>query len=398
MKDKILKVLTVIVTPVSYSGGAEKAAFELSKYLNKTGNIKVTIAMMASENGDIREEGIIVKKFKSKIPYIIPCPYRNVLIMPGKLLGEIRRGKYDLVHIHNTFPAIAVAQIANKCLKEGIPYVFSTHGIVEASIIGETFKKNILVRMFSKFLMDIPLTYVLRNADKIAAVTKYEKPILRKYKVDDGKIGIVYNGIDPEINQSKKDLTDIRKKFNIGGKEKIVLFVGVIKENKGIDILIKAISYLTNCKILIVGGVAQNSYYEDLLKLTKKLKLENRITFAGFVDKDLLRSLYHGCDVFVLPTRADTLPLCILDAMACKKPVVSTKVGGIPEEIDSSNGILVKPDDHIELAKALQKLIDDENLRIRMGENGYKKVKNKFTWDKVASKVLEIYKNIIPAK
>jgi glycosyltransferase involved in cell wall biosynthesis len=399
MKKDTLKLLTVIVRPGFYSGGAENAAVALSRNLAMKKCMKVTIATMANENKEIIEGGILVKKFKNRIPPIIPSPYRNVLIKPSRLfMEEIKKEKYDVVHISNTHPAIAVAQIAKKCIKEKIPYVVSTYGIVEASTINETFKKNILVKLFSKFLINIPLTYALSKADKIAASTEYEHPILAKYKIKKEKVKVVYIGIDPEIYKENKNSINIKNKFNINDKDVIILFVGVIKENKGIDILIKAVPYLINCKILIVGGVAQKNYYEHLLKLIKNLKLKNRIIFTGFVDKDLLKSLYHGCDIFVLPTKADTLPSCIVDAMACKKPVVSTKVGGIPEVIDSTNGFLVKSGDHIELSKALQKLIDDEDLRIKMGESGYKKVKKKFIWKKVASKVLKIYKNIVTLK
>jgi len=399
MKKDILKLLAVIVSPGFYTGGAENAAMALSRNLAVNKCIKVTVATMANENREIIEGGILVKKFKNRIPPIIPGPYRNVLIRPSKLLvEEIKKEKYDVVHISNTHPAIAVAKIAKKCIKEKIPYVVSTYGIVEASTINETFKKNILVKLFSKFLVNTPLIYALSKADKIATSTEYERIVLSKYKIKKEKVKVTYIGIDSEIYKENKNLINIKNKFSINDKDAIILFVGVIKENKGIDILIKAVTNLINCKILIVGGVAQKNYYEYLLKLIKNLKLKNKIIFTGFVDKDLLKSLYHGCDIFVLPTKADTLPSCIVDAMACKKPVVSTKVGGIPELIDSTNGFLVKSGDYNKLSKALQKLINDENLRIKMGERGYQKIKKEFSWKKVAGKVLKIYKNLVPLK
>ena len=170
-----------------------------------------------------------------------------------------------------------------------------------------------------------------------------------------------------------------------------MLYVGVIKENKGIDLLIRAAPLLADCRIIIAGGQSQPEYLKTLTELAQQLNVESKILFTGFVDNETLNSLYHGCDIFVLPTRADTLPLCILDAMACQKPVVSTTIGGVPEEVGPENGILVEPNNHRLLAAALNRLLADKRLREKMGKNGYRKIDNKFTWNKVAAKVATIY-------
>ena len=157
MKHPVLRILTVIISPVIYSGGAEIAALEVSKSLSHIKGLKVTIATMAKETAIENRDGVTLKKFKSLIPPLIPSPYRQTLILPGKLLNEIKKENYDIVHIHNTFPALAVAQVARRCQQENLPYVYSTHGIVEASILKKTYPTNILVKVFSRILMDRPL-------------------------------------------------------------------------------------------------------------------------------------------------------------------------------------------------------------------------------------------------
>lgn len=390
MKHPVLRILTVIISPVIYSGGAEIAALEVSKSLSHIKGLKVTIATMAKETAIENRDGVTLKKFKSLIPPLIPSPYRQTLILPGKLLNEIKKENYDIVHIHNTFPALAVAQVARRCQQENLPYVYSTHGIVEASILKKTYPTNILVKVFSRILMDRPLKYAISHAKKIAASTEYERPIVIDYQALPQNVRVVYNGINSSLRQHHSTI-DFRQKYQLKDRGLIVLYVGVIKENKGIDLLIRAAPLLADCRIIIAGGQSQPEYLKTLTELAQQLNVESKILFTGFVDNETLNSLYHGCDIFVLPTRADTLPLCILDAMACQKPVVSTTIGGVPEEVGPENGILVEPNNHRLLAAALNRLLADKRLREKMGKNGYRKIDNKFTWNKVAAKVATIY-------
>ena len=124
------------------------------------------------------------------------------------------------------------------------------------------------------------------------------------------------------------------------------------------------------------------------------LKRHNLI-FTGWLTDRELHCLYNIADIFVYPTRSDTLPLSILEAMASRLPIISTRVGGIPFELADGAGIIADSDDPKEIALLIVKLIKDKKLRIRMGEAARKRVVNVFNWDKSAQVAIDGYKKVI---
>ena len=94
--------------------------------------------------------------------------------------------------------------------------------------------------------------------------------------------------------------------------------------------------------------------------------------FLGRQGRTQVANLLHGCEVFVLPSRSEPFGIVLVEAMACKKPIVATTAGGIPEIIENQkNGILVEPDNEKALAEALITVLKDENLRINIAVKGY---------------------------
>jgi glycosyltransferase involved in cell wall biosynthesis len=120
-----------------------------------------------------------------------------------------------------------------------------------------------------------------------------------------------------------------------------------------------------------------------------------KLLFTDFITREELRALYHSVDLFVFPSRADTLPLVILEAMASGLPVVSTLIGGIPFEVSADTGILMKPGDPAVLALALDRLCADEPLRKAMGDAGRARVTQLFNWEKSAEQAVAIYEDVV---
>jgi glycosyltransferase involved in cell wall biosynthesis len=117
--------------------------------------------------------------------------------------------------------------------------------------------------------------------------------------------------------------------------------------------------------------------------------------FTGFISNEELRALYQSTDLFVFPTRADTLPLVVLEAMASSRAVVSTRVGGIPFQVTSDTGILVDPNDPAALAGALDSLCARPNVRSEMGAAARLRVLDLFNWSNSARRAVEIYQEVI---
>jgi spore coat protein SA len=195
----------------------------------------------------------------------------------------------------------------------------------------------------------------------------------------------VYNSVDTEkfrVNNSREDRVKI-------------LYAGRFDTGKGVEHLIAAIPEVIkkhgNCLFLFVGGGALRKWAENL---ARKLNKSN-ILFEGFVPYDRINRYYQLCDVVVVPSVwPEPFGRSIIEAMACGKPVIATKIGGIPELVkDGKTGLLVEPASSEEIANAITTLLDDEKKRERMGKRGRRIVEEKYNNEAIARKVLMVYKN-----
>ena len=178
-----------------------------------------------------------------------------------------------------------------------------------------------------------------------------------------------------------------------------VLFVGRLERRKGIEVLIKAIPLVlkSNCTVLfkIIGADADgisDSYSSDS-------EIRQNIQFLGKVKNDELINAYQNCDIFVAPSYYESFGLIYAEAMAWGKPVIGTKVGGIPDVVeDNKNGILVPPGNEIELASAIIRLADSHELRSSMGLAGRKRIKENFSVEEMARRSVQHYGELLSGK
>ncbi len=181
-------------------------------------------------------------------------------------------------------------------------------------------------------------------------------------------------------------------------KEKTILFVGRLVKRKGLDDLIRAfkltLQSVNEAHLTIVGDGPEK---EVLVKLVQTLGLKNKVTFTGSLVGDSLERQYKKCDIFVMPSKRtktdmEGFGMVFLEAGLFKKPCVGTWSGGIPEAVlHGKTGILVPQGDVKALKDAILLLFTDEKLAKKLGENGYKRVISKFTWEKATRDFLGMY-------
>jgi len=176
-----------------------------------------------------------------------------------------------------------------------------------------------------------------------------------------------------------------------------LLCVANIRKNKGQEYLIEALSILSEKKIklTLVGHIKDEVYYRRLLDKIKNMGLEGKVDFHGFLIENKLAEAYKNADIFVLPTLLEGFGMVLVEAMSHGLPIVASNVGGIPEIIDDGdNGLLVPAASPGELAKAIKKLIEDKDLRIRLGENAFKKYGQMPLWKESFEKFFKcLYEN-----
>jgi glycosyltransferase involved in cell wall biosynthesis len=237
------------------------------------------------------------------------------------------------------------------------------------------------------------------KANLIITISKYTKnKIIQFYDIKKEKIKIVPNGVDiqqfrPLANQKK-----IRNQIGIKNRPS-VLFVGRLIPRKGLSFLIQAAEKIVNEKkntiFLIVGEGPQKN--QLVSKLEKKRLLKNFLFLGDIAEKEL-PLIYNSADVFVFPSIQEGQGIALLEAQATSKPVVSFNTGGVSETfVDQKTGLLTEPNS-TELANATLKLLENKELRDKMGKNGREFVSKYFSWDKSADALLEIYKEVISKK
>lgn len=224
------------------------------------------------------------------------------------------------------------------------------------------------------------------HAEFVVTNTEYNRATIATIVGDrhHRKIAVIHNGVD--LHRFSPGAPTVR-----GGPIR-VLSVARLIEQKGLTVLLRACDRLRRAGVEfrceIVGDAEEplyTNYFIALKRLHRRLGLEDSVVFLGPMPFADVLARYADAGIFVLPSliaadgSRDVTPNALIEAMAMKLPVVSTRVAGIPEIVDAGvNGLLVEPGDEPALARALQTLIEQPDLRRRLGEEGRRKVEEKF--------------------
>lgn len=218
-----------------------------------------------------------------------------------------------------------------------------------------------------------------------------------------------FNAIKQEVRNSEKkiltlflgvedfnyDKVDTRIKYNLPVDKIIIANVAYHNIVKGVDILLDAVKILRdtfdnkNFVICQIGGGQTGEDTKLLYKQSEKLGISDSIIWMGIQNN--VPEILSACDIYCQPSRSEGVGLSIMEASLALLPVVATNVGGIPEVVNENNGILVQPESPIELADALNKILDNNLLRKEMGENGRKYALGKFNIKLQVSRLITEY-------
>ena len=360
---------------------------QLSKELVKRKhNVSVITSFRNVDRKAINEEGIRIFEITPFVTiYKIPRALSFPLLRTRKI---IREQNIDIVHAPNDYSTnVTVAALIAKAT--GKPFVYTIQG-------PGTRTGHLLV---DSLVHTCDLTvgrWLAREAQKVVLLSKSLISTTEKLGVKQSKIAVIPSGVDithfdPERPEVQRKVSQLKDKLAIDDKI-IIGYAGRLYPAKGLIYLFSAVKKIrdkhSDIAILIVGDGAQR---KELETISRDLKVKT--IFTGW-QSDL--PLYYSLmDIFVLPSLFEGLPNVLLEAMAMKKAVVATKVGGIPDVASNGeNGFLVPACDVPQLAFALEKLIEDDTLRAKMGAMNRQKVEACFLWSKTAEKVEKVYREI----
>jgi glycosyltransferase involved in cell wall biosynthesis len=360
-------------------GGIERAIQSLAEELAKMSHeVHVITSRFGAENRPKEEiiNGVYVHRAKALRFHFPDVTY------PLGYFEKVLRDS-DIVHGH-TQNSLFVVKLVERAKDLGIKtamYFMAVDALYD--------HPNSLIR----FLGPYYAKYMLKKAIKISDVRlvrslRDQEILSKKYGVD---AVFIPDGVSEWFISHRYGGDEFRRFYNINCD--YVLYVGRLHPLKGIDVLIRALYHVVKNSIdlrLVVIGPGDTRPYKEL---AQRLGVDKNILFLGFVDEETKIGVIDGSLAVIVPSVCDYVevyPMIISEAWARSKPVIATRVGGIPYRVKHGiNGLLVPPRDPKALADAIIMLTQNKELAIRLGVGGRKEV---MTWSEVAIKMLNTYK------
>lgn len=309
-----------------------------------------------------------------------------------RLLRLSLEHRFDVIHVHWVLPSGPIAAMV--AMLHRLPLLVSLHG--SDVFVAE---RN---RLFTTFAQS-----VFAKATQVIACSNDLAERAMRLGLDREKVGVIPIGVDVHkfCGDETREKT-LGEKLGVASDELVVLGLGRLVYKKGFEYLVRAIPQVIaefkNVKFVIVGaGLLQN----QLRLISKELGASKYLLTPGGVLWDEVPQYIGMCDVFVVPSirdhsgNVDGLPNVLLEAMASGKPVVASRIGGIPAVLQHErNGLLVDEKDPQQLATAINRLLASPSLRKRYGSAGREKAKRELNWESIAEATVEIYKRAIRAQ
>jgi len=313
------------------------------------------------------------------------------LAYAGHIAELTHRLHPNILHAHFAYPEGWATYVALRCLGSKIPFVVTLHGydiLIEPRI-------GYGIRLKRRY--DSIVRKVLNEADAIIVASRavYEGA---KGLVNDHveKLHLIPNGVDIQRFNPSLDGSKVRKRYGI--KDKFVVFTLRHHEPQyGIVYLIIAAKIVLSYRkdvVFIIGGDGKLRKYH--MSLTDKLGIKNYVFFPGKIPAEKGPLYYAASDIVVVPSLQEAWGLVATEAMACGKPVIASKVGGLPDQvIDGYNGFLVSPSDSKAIADKILYLLENPSEMKRMGLNGRRLAEKEFDIEKRVDKIVRLYKTLL---
>ncbi len=356
-------------------GGLEKTLTAVVLNLNKK---KYNVSVWCLREGGFFADKLVKEGIDVNILHISTS--RNPLSI-YKLYRLLKSHKFDIIHTH-AYSAGTIGRIS--AFLAGIPVIISHNQNV--------YDYYNSYYHFVEWLLSFITDRIICASETVRRFTE------EKQRVDPKRLLTIYNGIENVCPVDEKDTFNIRKEFGVPINHTVMGTIAQFSKKKGLVYLIKSASILLehrkDVNFLLVG---EGSIMEELKKLCVNLKVEKNFIFAG--ERSDVPEILSLIDIFVLSSIREGLPLAILEAMDCGKPIIATNVGGVPEIVKNGiNGILVQPKDPEALYSAMKELLDDRGKMEKMGYEGKKICGNNFSSKVMVDRVEELYDKLVKEK
>lgn len=386
----------LIVNPCYYPahryGGPVKSTHELARALVKMG-VEVTVFTTNADGEDdlqvpvdaeVDVDGVKVWYFQVQRPRSF---YRSTQFSRAL---RARLGEFDLVHV-NWLYVYTTMMAARECLRQGVPYILSPRGMLDPNAISMKgrLKKTLYLRLVER-----------RHLAGAALVHFSSQGELRQAESGGWhfRAAVAPLGLNVTSYDVHPDTAHWLERFPELRGKKQVLFLGRLNYIKGLDLLAKAwpwvISVVPNAH-LVIAGPDDDGYATKVEQWLKEGGVRQHVTFAGMLLGDEKLVAMHSAEVCVVPSYLESFGMTIVEAMTCRKPVVITDRVNICDEVAEACAGLVVPCEPERIAQGIVTLLREPGSAATMGINGRKLVEEKFTVEKAAIRMLDVYKRIL---
>ena len=377
--------------PPRIVGGIARVVYDLSHKLVKEGN---EVTVVTYKEGDVplyeNDKGVDVYRVENYMihpnnftDWIMQLNF-NLTSKATQIINE--QGKFDCIHAHDWLVAYSA-----KTLKDAfqIPIVSTIHAT-------EAGRNSGIHDDVQRYINDTEWLLTYESSEVIVNSNYMKCELQRLFGLPFEKINVIPNGINlTNFNGIDRDY-DFRRKYAMDN-EKIILYIGRLVYEKGVQNLISAMPKIINGyndTKLIIGG--KGGMYDELREQAKALGIENKVYFTGYLTSKEVQKMYKCADIAVFPSTYEPFGIVALEAMLAGVPTVVSDIGGLDEIVDHGvNGMKSYAGNSNSIADSVLALLYNHQLADNVVKNAKAKVKKEFNWDKITKDTYFIYEKAI---
>lgn len=298
-----------------------------------------------------------------------------------------RSTRFDLIHIHDWLTVFAGVTAKHFM---GKPLVITIHS-TEFGRCGGLYTQDSLT------INSVEWWGIFEASRVITISSSMKGELCEHFKVPPGKVDVVANGVDYEKFNVYVDKGFVRSRYEVSLNEKLILFIGRLTPQKGVEHLVKAVPMVMakhpNTKFIIVGDGWMRG---EMQRQAQATGYGSRILFTGFLPNQELIALLLSSDALVIPSIYEPFGIVALEAMAAGTPVIVSQVGGLAEVVEhEKTGIWVYPGDASSIAWGIDRILSDEAYAKQLAEKAKETVRKAYNWEAIANKTIEIYRKAV---
>ena len=371
-------------------GGPPIALGSLVKAQKKVGNKVTLISTYLNNEEYLSVQSDFKKSNKNKVKLLLIKAFSFYRIS-FKLIREINNNPNAIFYFHGIYrwPTTIGSYI---CRKNNYRYVIRVHGALDPYL----FKKSVKGKLFFIFKKISEKVFDFQNLKKamwVHLTSKNELIKLPNFCKENCNLQIIPNGISlPTINK----FIDIKKKYNLNNKQKIILYLGRISEKKGLDLLIKAFPLvckeLKNTSLLIVGPDNEN-YISKLRKIIKQIdySISKNIIFDNKVSRSLIKSYFTQSDLFVLPSHSENFGMAVIESIYFGTPTLVSKNVDIFQELKKYHLLDIFEElNPLDISNKIIETLKDKSLKNKLKKNGKTIIRKMYSWGKVSNDIAQL--------